>query len=145
RPKQDYSINVPATKKTGYSLLAGGRNIVLIGGHVTTPTGYTHNRERRAIYIKEASGIVHSKGVRIGNSGGGEHDAIAIDAPEAIVKIQHGRVEDSIGAFGSEHSDFIQPWGGVEELRVDYFTGSTNYQGFYLVQTQAQGFIGDVI
>lgn len=136
-PNKDYIIRFPNTKKIGYTWISGGRNIVILGGHLTTPFGYTQTSERRALYIKEATGTVHIEGLLIDSSGGGEHDAIAINAPDAIVQIQNVRVENLKGSYASEHSDIIQPWGGVKELRVDRLTGSTNYQGFYLVQTQS--------
>jgi hypothetical protein len=144
-PAKDYIIQFPTSKKTGYTWLTGGRNIVIKGGHVTTPTGYTNTSERRAIYIKEATGTVHIEGVLIDSSGGGEQDAIAINAPQAIVQLQNIRVLDLKGTFDTEHADIIQPWGGVRELRVDRMTGTTNYQGFYFVQTQSFGVMGDMI
>jgi hypothetical protein len=144
-PTRDYIINFPATKKTGYTWLTGGHNIIIKGGHLTTPTGYTNTSERRAIYIKDATGTVHIEGVLIDSSGGGEHDAFAINAPLATVQLQNIRILDLQGTVNSEHSDIIQPWGGVAELRVDRMTGTTNYQGFYFVQTQPTGFIGPVI
>jgi hypothetical protein len=141
---KDYIINFPPTKKTGYTWLIGGRNIVIKSGYLTTPTGYTDTSQRRAIYIKNAVGTVHIEGILIDNSGGGEMDAVAISAPNATVQLQNIRVLDLHGSVNTEHSDLIQPWGGVKELRVDRFTGTTNYQGFYFVQTQTTGFMGTI-
>jgi hypothetical protein len=144
-PTKDYIINFPPTKKIGYTWITGGHNIVIKGGYVTTPTGYTNTSERRAVYIKEATGTVHIEGLLIDSSGGGEHDAFAINAPQATVQLQNIRVLDLQGTVNTEHSDIIQPWGGVAELRVDRMTGTTNYQGFYFVQTQPTGFMGTII
>ncbi len=142
---RDYIINLPATKKTGYTWLTGGRNIIIRGGHVTTPSGYTSTNERRAFYIKDNVGTVHIEGVLIDSSGGGEHDAFAINSANSIVQLQNIRVTDLKGSYNSEHSDIIQPWGGVKELRIDRMTGSTNYQGFYFVQTQTYGIMEKII
>ena len=55
---------------------------------------------------------------------------LPLKAPEAIVQVQNVRIYNG-GGFDTanhNHSDIIQPWGGVKELRIDYLTGSTNYQ-----------------
>lgn len=142
---KDYIIKLPATKKIGYTWLNGGRNVVIIGGHVTTPSGLTGTSERRAFYIKDNQGIVHIEGVLIDSSGGGEQDAFAISAANSTVQLQNIRVENLMGTYNTEHADIIQPWGGVKELRVDRMTGSTNYQGFYFVQTQSYGIMDKIV
>lgn len=132
---KDYIIKLPPTKKIGRTWIEGGRNITIIGGHITIPPTDPVVQDdgfRRAIYIKNTKGIVHIEGVLIDSSAGGESDAITINAPEATVQIQNIRVETIKGTNNSMHADVIQPWGGVKELRVYNLTGSSYYQGLYL-------------
>jgi hypothetical protein len=58
----------------------------------------------------------------------------------AIVQLQNVRIEpirarDEV-AFTDTHPDLLQTWAGPAELRVDRFTGTTDYQGFFLQPTQ---------
>jgi len=133
-PTRDYIIKLPASKKTGGTALIGGRNVVIMGGHITIPLSANGQGggAQRAIYIKDNKGTVHIEGVLIDGSGGGESDAIAIAAPDSIVQVQNVRVDGIIGKNSTWHADLIQPWGGVRELRVYNFTGSSGYQGFQL-------------
>jgi hypothetical protein len=129
---RDYIVKLPATKKVGGTAIIGGRNVVIVGGHVTVPEDAETDWERRAIYIKDNAGTVHIEGVLIDSSGGSPSDAIAIAAPDSTVQVQNVRVEDLKGDESGWHADIIQPWGGVGELRVDRLTGSSSYQGLFL-------------
>jgi hypothetical protein len=134
-PARDYIIELPDEKKVGATILVGGRNIVIRGGHVAIEPGRESDTYRRAIYIKNATGTVHIEGVLIDGSGGGPFDAIAINAPEAIVQIQNVRAVGVSGSFEGFHADVVQPWGGVKELRIDHLTASTDYQGLQIEQS----------
>lgn len=138
-PGKDYIIKLPNEKKVGATVLVGGRNVVIQGGHITVEPGRASDTFRRAIYIKNATGTVHIEGVLIDDSGGGEFDGIAINAPEAIVQIQNVRVTGVTGTFEGFHGDIVQPWGGVKELRIDRLTGTTDYQGLQLEES-----LGDI-
>jgi len=131
-PTRDYVIKLPAAKKVGATVLDGGRNVVVIGGHATIPADTTDGSSHRAIYVKNATGTVHLEGIEIDGSGGGESDAIAISAPQATVQIENVRATGIRGGHSTWHADVIQPWGGVRELRVDGLTASSNYQGLQL-------------
>jgi hypothetical protein len=130
-PRRDYRIVLPEQKKIGGTVLEGGRNIVIVGGHVSADPNTTSDFERRGIYIKNAVGTVHIEGVEI-DGAGLPFDGIAINAPEATVQIQNVRVTDLNGSYDGFHADVIQPWGGVRDLRIDRVTGSSNYQGLFL-------------
>lgn len=128
---QDYIIRFPAQKKVGKTHLVGGRNIHIIGGYATVAPG----ESERVIFLQGQQGIVHIEGLLIDNSGGREADGIAIAAPEAIVQLQNLRIVNLVGGYDRplhNHSDVVQPWGGVGELRIDRLTGSSNYQGLFL-------------
>lgn len=142
---KDYIIKFPAAKKVGGTALFGGRNIVIMGGHVTIPaenTGKGGNLQR-ALFITGNQGTVHVEGLLVDGSGGGESDAIAIESPNSIVQIQNLRVNGIIGSNNTWHADMVQPWGGVKELRIDRLTGSSYYQGLQIPEDK--GAIGKSI
>ena len=106
-PARDYMIKLPATTKAGATVLDGGRNVVVVGGHVTIPTGTADGAYRRAIYVKNATGTVHLEGIEIDGSGGGESDAIAISAPRATVQIENVRATGLRGGHSTWHADIV--------------------------------------
>lgn len=132
---QDYIIQMPNEPlKTGLSI-NNGRNIVMIGGEIDIPWmgDEASISDRRALILSGMTGIVHIEGLLI--HGEDLTEGIQIDAPDAIVQLQnvgifgvHARDEVE---FTDNHPDLIQSYGSVGELRVDRFTGSTDYQGFF--------------
>jgi hypothetical protein len=129
---KDYVVKLPTTKKVGATSIVGGRNVVIVGGHITVPESAATAQERRALYIKDNGGTVHIEGVLIDSSGGSPSDALAISSPSSIVQIKNVRVDGLKGSQSGWHADIIQPFGGVNELRVDGLTGSSSYQGLFL-------------
>jgi hypothetical protein len=132
-PVRDYVIRLPTVDKRGGLTLAGGHDVVVVGGHVTIPAGAPPgrlgDRQRRGLYIKDATGTVHVEGVLFDADHGVQWDAIDIAAPAAVVQIENVRVEQVRGAFRGFHGDVVQPWGGVRELRIDRLTATSDYQG----------------
>jgi hypothetical protein len=53
-----------------------------------------------------------------------------------IVQLQNIRIEGATGTKAGNHADLIQSWAGPRQLRIDGFTGYTNYQGFFLLPNQ---------
>lgn len=136
---RDYHITLGDVSTTlGGVVIAGGRNVVVMGGHITVPWAGTSPtiEARRALFFYRQVGTVHLEGTLIDNAGGDLSEGIQIDAPDAIVQIQNVRVtgvhaRDQVN-FSDNHPDLIQPFGGVKELRVDGFTGSSDSQGIFL-------------
>jgi hypothetical protein len=136
---RDYRVTLGDVSTTlGGVVFSGGRNVVVMGGHITVPwAGASPTIEaRRALFFYRQVGTVHLEGTLIDNAGGDLSEGIQIDAPSAIVQIQNVRVtgihaRDQVH-FSDNHPDLIQPYGGVRELRVDRFTGSTDSQGIFL-------------
>ena len=133
---RDYVVKVGEV--SGPVRLVGGRNIVLIGGHITIPWAGADASisSRLGLYLKGQTGTVHVEGLLIDNAGGDLTEGIQINAPDAIVQIENCRIKgiharDEVN-FTDNHPDLIQPWGGVKALRVDRFTGSSDYQGILL-------------
>src|SRR5919197_2210166 len=145
-PTRDYLIRMPATKLSvlGGLVIVGGHDVVLVGGEITIPSwGASHPTDNRGLYLKEQTGTVHVEGLLIHDSGGALSEGIDVNAPEAIVQLENVRVErlharDEAG-FSDSHPDLIQSWAGPAELRVDRFTGTTDYQGFYLAPQELGG------
>lgn len=136
---RDYLVELAEPiSKVGGIVISGGRNVVLIGGHITIPKAPEDAEEvdRRALLIRWQSGTVHIEGLLIDNSGGDLSEGIQINAPKARIQLVNVRVEglDVRDAQDLEqtHPDVVQPWGGVGELRISGLTGSSAYQGIYL-------------
>lgn len=131
----DIWVKLPASA-TGPITLTNCRNAVLIGGQINIPPNSGPGTDMRGIYINGCTGTIYIEGVLInGDISTAEGDGIAINAPSATVIVQNVRVEKLYGGYDTalhNHSDIIQPWGGVKTLQVDHLTGSTNYQGLQI-------------
>jgi len=161
-PQQDYILKLPPYPKRGGTHITGGRNVVLIGGHVQLPARQQADDGQiiacdvqkncgdgacstRADPPTSWSYHKYCRAFYIEQSTGTVHiegvlidgtrtkqDAFAISAPAAIVQIQNVRVEGLYGDEATWHADVIQPWGGVKELRVDRLTAETAFQGLQI-------------
>ncbi len=133
---KDYIIELPDEPLPGGLSIEGGRNVQLIGGEINIPWqgDDASITSRRMLKIQDATGVVHIEGLL----GRGEDlsEGIQIASPEAIIQLQNIRIEhvharDQSG-FSDNHPDLIQPWGDAREIRIDRFTGSSDYQGIFL-------------
>jgi hypothetical protein len=132
---RDYIIKLPAGEKRGYTLIDGGRNVLIDGGSIAI-SGTGSDLQRRAIYIKNATGTVRVEDVSIrGSTSTAAFDAVAIAAPLAVVELVNLNVSNLHGRMSGYHGDIVQPFGGVKKLIVNGLTGQTAYQGFYLAET----------
>ncbi len=134
-PNTDYIIKMPSSPVTRGIIFVGGRNIVLIGGEIAIPWqgSGASIASRTGLKIKQATGTVHIEGLLI--RGDDLSEGIQIDAPEAIIQLQNVGIfnmhaRDQLN-FSDNHPDLIQTYGNVKRLRIDCFTGSTDYQGFF--------------
>lgn len=123
--------------------IVGGRNVKLIGGHISIPfAGQLEDygspgsfiSARLGLYLKGQTGTVHVEGVLF--DGPDLSEGIQINAPEAVVQLVNLRFEgiharDEV-SFTDNHPDVIQPWGGVRVLRIDGLTASSDMQGIFL-------------
>lgn len=126
----DYIIKLPSTTRTKRVEISGGRNVQIIGGHVQLVTVNQH-----AFVVKNGDDnrVVHIEGCLVTTAPGAEGDAVDLNCPTSIVQVQNLRVEDITGTKDTLHGDIIQAWGGSKELRVDHLTGSSDYQGLFLI------------
>ena len=134
---KDYILQMPDQKKTGGLVIRGGRNVEVIGGYMSIATPGTGGAGAANITISDGPNavdghVVRIEGVAIDASSGVEADGIRIAAPKAVVQVVNDRITGLLGSLATTHADLIQPWGGVKELDVDGFTGSSHYNTFYL-------------
>ncbi|HEY6760974.1 MAG TPA: carbohydrate-binding domain-containing protein [Baekduia sp.] len=125
---KDYILNLGATTHLGAVSINGGRNVVMIGGRIGLSALST---KATALVIKNSTGTVHVEGVDFDGTSGHEMDAIQIVAPAATVQVENVRADNLLGTYSTNHSDVIQPYGGVARLRVDRLTADSNYQGIF--------------
>jgi hypothetical protein len=141
-PALDYILQMPDEPVTENLSIRGGNHVVLIGGEINI--GWQGDgadiTERTGLKLFDMLGTVHIEGLLI--HGEDLSEGIQIDAPQAVVQIQNVAV---IGAhardqqdFTDNHPDLIQTYGNMSELRVDRFTGSSDYQGLFF-KTDSNG------
>jgi hypothetical protein len=128
--RYDYIIQLPtAVKRTAPMRLLGGRNVWIVGGHLSTGQGVT--APNLVILDGAPARKVHVEGVYINGSGGGRSDAFHLQCPNSIIQIYKCRVEGLNGALSDTHADVIQNL-GCKKLIVDTFTGSSHYNNSYM-------------
>ncbi len=142
-PRRDYVVRMPSRPlEVPYGLqITGGRNVVLVGGHIRVPhQGRRPNgRQRRALYLKDQRGTIHVEGLLI--DGPDVAEGINLDQRRgarvqlANVRVVGLRARDN-RRFTDAHPDVLQTWAGPAELHVDGLTGTSNYQGFFLDPTK---------
>jgi hypothetical protein len=144
-PTRDYIVRIGDVNRLYGVGIEGGHNVVIIGGHITIPWAGTDlpPYARRGLGLKGQTGTVHIEGLLIDNEGGDLSEGIQIAAPRAVVQIENVRItgihaRDEVG-FTDNHPDLIQPWGGFKGLRIDHFTGGTDYQGISLFGEEPLG------
>ena len=148
---QDYIIYCPVPITLNYPnfgavKFSGGRHIVWIGGETNTPYQNLSATDpySRAIYTEYCSGVFHMEGLYL--HGIDLSDGFQLYSPEAIIQIQNCRVGNAnepitahdLVNFSDKHPDLIEGEGGWRELRVDKFTGWSNYQGIFLNQVKSK-------
>jgi hypothetical protein len=134
---KDYIVKIG--NHAGGVMLSGGRNVTIIGGRIAPPAS---SSVAVGLGLSGAVGTVHVEGVSFDGSSGHEFDAIQIAAPKATVQLENIRAIGLRGSYDTNHTDVVQPWGGVAKLRVDRLTATTNYQGIF--NQPDQGPIGTV-
>jgi hypothetical protein len=135
-PGQDARINLPSATKAGGLWIEGGRNVIVIGGHIQP----NPNRSQvsgslgvRGFYIKNNTGTVHIEGTLINSPDHREYDALEMDSGQTTLQLENNRWLDVAGTSGTNHGDIIQPYGtGVREVRIDRMTASSRYQGLQM-------------
>jgi hypothetical protein len=125
---KDYVLKLGHVSGPGGVNVNGGHNVVIIGGQVTA-TPDTTESDGYAMRFYNQTGIVHIEGVLIDQS----NDGITIEAPNAVAfQIENVRVSNNHAYqdnWNYAHPDIIQTWSGPSQVRLDHFTGYSDYQG----------------
>lgn len=132
---QDYIIQMPPQPFLRGLVIEGGHNVVLIGGEIYIPWQGDNPSisSRTALKIYGSTGTVHIEGLLL--NGEDISEGIQIDAPAATIQLQNigifnMRARDQVN-FSDNHPDLVQTYGNVAELRIDRFTGTSDYQGLF--------------
>jgi hypothetical protein len=129
---RDYRLTVVEPLKREL-FIEGGRNVVVIGGHVTIDElgGDTPYQDNTALKVRlgNPSGTVHLEGLLVDGPYLG--DGIGI-ATGRNVQIENVRVERVYDGIKGAHADCVQVQRGVGDLRIDRFTCTTERQGVFL-------------
>lgn len=140
-PARDYEVRLPpgGLRAAGGLVVAGGRNVVIMGGEIHVPAASElDDHVGRGLFLRDQTGTVHVEGLLI--DGPGLSEGINLDQREgATVQLQNIRI-GQIGVpdddFSDMHPDLLQTWAGPRRLRIDGLTGTTTYQGFFLLPSQ---------
>ncbi len=137
-PHTDYRLQMPAKPITvpGGLTIAGGHNVVLIGGTLLVPSvkAAPDPQQRRGVYLKGQTGVVHIEGLRLdGDLSEGFDLDERLGATVQIENVQVGMVR---GSRDANHADVIQTWAGPAKLLVDGLRASSDYQGLFLLPNQ---------
>jgi hypothetical protein len=136
-PGKDYIIQMPSTRlvAAGGLQITGGRNVVLIGGEVHHPKWWsTDAKQNRGLYLKGQTGTIHIEGLHLS---GFLSEGIDLSQTQgATVQLVNVLIDRVQGGYTSNHADIIQTWAGPRKLLIDGLTGSTAYQGFFLLPNQ---------
>jgi hypothetical protein len=129
---RDYVVKLTrgAERIPGGLSIWGGRNVVIDGGHIVVPD------KAGGMVLKNQTGTIWIRGVYI--SGRRLMEGIDLDerAPRATVVLRDILVATVHGSYATNHADLLQTWAGPSRLLIDGFTGTTNYQGFFLLPNQ---------
>ena len=139
RPDRDYIVTLPSSPLVleGGLRIEGGRNVVLLGGEIVVPprSEAPDSKQRTGLLLKNQTGTIHIEGLRI--SGEDLAEGINLDQAErSTVVLQNIHVDTVHGSRDGHHADVLQTWAGPARLRVDGLTGSTEYQGLFLLPQQ---------
>ncbi|ABS05138.1 hypothetical protein [Kineococcus radiotolerans] len=139
--RTDYRLRLPSDvplRVEGGLVVIGGRNVVIVGGEIQIPEGLSQEADewtgRRGLYLKDQSGVVHVEGLRF--SGDLAEGIDLAQSRDATVQLQNISVDSVRGSYEGNHADLLQVWAGPRVLRVDGFSGTTDYQGFFLLPNQ---------
>jgi hypothetical protein len=132
----DCKVRMPSVTVTDTVRISGCRNIVLIGGRVSFPGPPDGLPEEPAINLTNYTDTAHVEGVELGGAGLSNGLWLSTKYPNTTAQVEnvfvhgvHAKVEPADGPWPEEHPDLIQLWQGPSVLRVDRFTGTTDYQG----------------
>jgi hypothetical protein len=127
---QDYILQCPSgtLNLTSPLTIAGGHNVMLQNCNVyLTVTNW-------ALELRNQTGTLWIHDVHLGGvslSGG-----VQMQEPGATVVMRDVLFDKVYGSKSTNHAELIQTWSGPQRLLIDGLTGSTTYQGLFLLPNQ---------
>jgi hypothetical protein len=99
------------------------------------PAGAPLTWPERRLYLKGHTRMARVSGQSIR---GPLNEGINLDqrVPKAVVVLRDIAVDPVHGSEDGHHADLLQTWAGPDKLVVDRFTGTSDYQGFFLTPNQ---------
>jgi hypothetical protein len=127
---QDYILQCPSGGLTLPNALnvAGGHNVVLQNCDVEL------SNPDWAAKFSYQSGTLWVEGVHFG--GAQLTGGIQFQEPGATVVLRDVLFDTLYGSQSTNHAELIQTWAGPARLLIDGLTGSTTYQGLFLLPNQ---------
>jgi hypothetical protein len=127
---QDYILQCPPGGLTVPNALniAGGHNVVLQNCDVEL------SNPDWAAKFSDQSGTLWIEGVHFG--GAQLTGGIQFQEPGATVVLRDVLFDPVYGSQSTNHAELIQTWAGPARLLIDGLTGSTTYQGLFLLPNQ---------
>jgi hypothetical protein len=133
----DYIVRVSDRTLSKGAAIVGGHNVVLENATLTYkhPLAAPVHWKVAGLELKGQTGEMYVNGLRIH---GPLDDGIRLDERGANVPVvlQKIALAEVTGSRRGYHADLLQTWAGPAKLVVDGYTGSSNYQGFFLTPNQ---------
>jgi len=128
--KRDYVLRCPHGQRrlSGRLSVWGGRNVMFADCHERVA------RPDWAAYFADQAGTLWIDGVHFG----GVHltGGIQLQEPGATVVMRDVLIDTVHGSYLTNHAELIQSWAGPRRLLIDGLTGSSTYQGLFLLPNQ---------
>ena len=129
-PGQDYVVRCPPGQ------LVLGSRLVVNGGHNVEleDCNLRITSHDWAAYLEHQSGTLWVHDVHFG----GNHltGGLQMQEPGATVVMRDVVFDRVYGSYHTNHAELIQTWCGPTRLMIDGLTGSTTYQGLFLLPDQ---------
>jgi hypothetical protein len=129
-PGQDYVLSCPPGPLvlTSKVVVSGGRNVELQN------CNFDVTSSDWAGYLKNQSGTLWVHNVHFG----GKHltGGVQMQEPGATVVMRDVVFDRVYGSLHTNHAELLQTWCGPKRLLIDGLTGSTNYQGLFMLPDQ---------
>lgn len=129
-PGQDYVLRCPPGRVVlkNKLVVSGGRNVELQN------CNFDVTSDDWAGYLKNQTGTLWVHDVHFG----GDHltGGLQMQEPGATVVMRDVVFDRVYGSLHTNHAELLQTWCGPKRLLIDGLTGSTTYQGLFLLPDQ---------
>jgi hypothetical protein len=133
----DYVVKVTSSALTAGAAIVGGHNVVVQNATLAyqAPAGADSTWRVRGLYLENQTGEMYINGLKMT---GPLDDGIQMDERVSGVPVvlQNVNIAFVDGSFDGYHADLLQTWAGPSRLVVNNFTGTSDYQGFFLTPNQ---------